>query len=284
MCVPLKFAMNPFGRGCFVLAGLLPALALGTQRTDLNAFLDDHVSSTAQLVRQVRTKPDVRDRYMRHFGMSENQVYNYLGSLRLGRLSKPEIATVYSVPGSGAVKSHRQKLHTGELVFFDPSGQHALLARCGNPLGLGPTNLPNMAMALPNLEDSDIVALHAMPELTGESSLLSAPSTSIAMDIPPDTLADVFSDVPPVVTTVAAPPVIPNEAPLTPAAGGNNSNGLAFLPLLGGGALLGILSSHHGGGGGGGVPILPAPTPEPVTLVFAALTAGVIAYGKRRHR
>ena len=273
--------MHQFWRGTVAVAGVLPSLAFGAMRPDKNAFLDEAVSSPSQLVHQVHARSDVRDRYLRHYGMTENELYSYLLTLRLQTLPKPEVVNVYSVPGSGEVKVHEQRLHKGDLVFVDANGRHALLARCGNPLSLGPSNVGNMALASPAVEGSEIVAMRAMPDLTVAPVMMIDPGPAIAMNVPPDTIADVTTDIPEVVTTVVTAPVASvAPVPLPPAApvlggGSNNGSPLALIPLLGGGALLGILASNHGGGG---TPI--APAPEPGTLV--CLTVGAIALVKRR--
>ncbi|MHB8637054.1 MAG: hypothetical protein ACYC96_11355 [Fimbriimonadaceae bacterium] len=276
--------MDQLWRGSFVVIGMLPALALAAPRPAVNAFLDADVSSTAQLVHQVQSRADVRDRYMRHFGMTALEVYSYLGTLRLSRLPRAEVATVYSVPGSGEVRSHKQKLHKGDLVFVDPAGRGALLARCGNPLALGPNNVANMALEQPAIEGTEVLNMEAMPEVTGSPVMMIDPRPAIAMMAPPDTIADVMSDVPPVTTTVITAPTAPPIAAVAPAAppsvgGGNSGNPLAILPILGGGALLGILSSHHGGGG---PPFVPSPAPEPLPVI--GLTIGALALISRRRR
>lgn len=270
--------MNQLWRETCVLAGLLPAFALGAQRTDLNSFLDTDVSSTGQLVREVQTRPDVRDRYLRHYGMTANELYSYLGTLRLRNIPEDRVVTVYSVPGSGELRVHKQQLHKGELVFLDPNGNGALLAKCGNPIAQGPTNVRNMALESPVIEGSEVLAMQEIPSLTVVPVMLPNLQTAIAMNIPPDTLMDVVSDIPPITTTVVTEQPIA-VAPLPPAppppSAGNNNGLLGILPLLGGGALIGILSSHHGGGG---TPIVPAP--EPATIV--CLTVGALALLKRR--
>ena len=257
---------------------MFPALAFCAQRTDLNSFLDTDVSSTGQLVREVQTRPDVRDRYLRHYGMTENELYTYLWTLRLRGLPEGKVVTVYSVPGSGELKVHKQQLHKGELVFVDPNGNGALLARCGNPIAQGPTNTRNMALALPSIEESDVLVMQEMPNVTVAPVMILEPQSAIAMNVPPDTLADVVSDIPPTETTVVTTPIAPvPPAPPPAIGGGNNGGALGILPLLGGGALIGILASHHGGGG---TPIVPAP--EPASIV--CLTVGAIALLKRRSK
>jgi hypothetical protein len=268
--------MNQFGRETCILVGLLPAIAFGAQRTDLNSFLDTDVSSTGQLVREVQTRADVRDRYLRHYGMTQNELYTYLWTMRLTDMPEAKVVTVYSIPDSGEVRVHKQRLHKGESVFVDPNGNPALLARCGNPIAQGPTNVRNMAMGVPIIEGSEVLAMEEMPTVTVVPVTLADLQPVVAMNIPPDTLMDVVSDIPPVTTTVVTEPIaVVPPPPVAPPVGGNSNGLIGILPLLGGGALIGILSSHHGGGG---TPIVPAP--EPASMV--CLTVGAIALLKRR--
>ena len=82
--------------------------------------------------------------------MSRNELTAYLWSLRLTRLSEPKRVFVYAVPGSGAVKVHKQLLRKGERVFVTSEGKLALRAICGNPLGEGPANKLNTAFSMPS--------------------------------------------------------------------------------------------------------------------------------------
>lgn len=269
--------MNHIRLGILVV-GALPALASATQRTDLNAFLDVNVSTTRELVQQVEAREDVRDRYLRHYGMSEAELYAYLSSLRLHRMPEAETVTVYSVPGSGQVKSHRQLLHKGELIFVDRKGHGALLARCGNPLAAGPTNRRNMALESVGLEGAAVAGVLPLPEPAAPPMAVLETRPAVSIAVPSDALADEVVAVPPVTTSVITEPAPPPAAPVGPGGGGGGQGiVLPLLPILGGGTLIGIITSHHGHGGGGGAP---APAPEPATLV--CLAAGSVLLMRRR--
>ena len=287
-------SMNQFWRRACLFAGILPTFAYGDHRTDLNAFLDDPVSNTAQLVHEVQTKSDVRDRYLRHFGMTRAELYSYLGGMHLSRLAKSADVTVYSVPGSGAVRSHRQRLRAGDLVFIDAAGNDALVAKCGNPLLDGPSNIGNVAFEAPTFEQNATPDLRALPVVMSEPEMVLDPRPAIAMCAPPDAISDIAADIPPVTTTVvtapgATTPVVvtpvvpaPLDAPPTDAgaslgapAGGGGSNPL--VGLVSGGVLIGILSAHHSEGAG-----LPNPSPAPEPAGYVCLAAGAISFFRRR--
>ncbi|HLK13965.1 MAG TPA: PEP-CTERM sorting domain-containing protein [Fimbriimonadaceae bacterium] len=270
------FAMKQFWRGTCVLAGLLPILGQAALRRELNAFLDTPVNTTPELIREVNSNAEVRDRYMRHYGMTHPELVAFLGTLHPGHMLGSKSVRVFGVPDDGVVHVHSQTLHRGDSIFIDPHGRGAILGKCGNPITLGPNNLRNMSLDVPPPAELDVLTPRAIASLTPPPEVLLDNRPAMAMYVPPDTLADVVSDIPPVTTTVVTAPAPPAPAPAPPPASGGNRNGLALIPLLGGGALLGILGSHHGGGG----PIVPPPAPEPAT--FMLIGVGALALLKRK--
>lgn len=274
--------MKMIWRGSILLGALGLVTCAMAQRVEPNSFLDSRVKSTSDLLRQVKSHRDVRDRYMRHYGMSEKQLYAYLATFHVTKVKQAKKVKVYAVPSSGVVTAHVRQVVPGEEIFADNTGKAAMLALCGNPLELGPVNDSNVSLlGLPSIVDQPVLAMQALPEATGTPVMMIDPRPAIAMVAPPDTIADVVTDIPPITTTVVtAPPVTPTP-PLTPAppvvttssAGGNGVG--AILPLLGGAGLLGILASNHGHSG---PPV--APAPEPVTIV--CFGAGALALLRRR--
>jgi hypothetical protein len=267
--------MNQFWRGTWVLVGLSPACVFAGPRTDINSFLDTPVSSTPQLVNEVQANSEVRDRYLRHYGMTQTELVSYLRTLKPSRLAQAKTVTVFGVPDSGVFHVRDQHLHKGDFVFVDQHGHGALVGKCGNPMSLGPTNVRNMALAMPPIEELSAPTLQALPALTVNPEFISDNRPALAMYVPPDTLADVVSDIPPVTTTVVTAPTPPPAPVPPPPPSSNNGNPLGILPWLGGAGLIGILTSHHGGGG---PPIVPVP--EPASLV--CLSVGAVALLKRR--
>lgn len=275
--------MNHYLKRTCLLAALVPTLALSGQRTDLNSFLDVNVSNTSDLVYQVQSRPDVKDRYLRHYGMTEAELIRYLSTLRIKAMPKSETVTVYSVPGSGELRRHKQRLSKGELVFVDKKGHGALLAKCGNPLASGPRNRKNVAVIVPGLEGLPVTQAREIPNIVDAPIAMADPRTMLAMTIPPDTIADEVVT-PPITTAVVTapnPPLTPAVPPPAGGGGGGSHGGLGgILPVIGGGILAGIILPHHGGGGNDGTPIVPAPEP----LTCALLAGGALALARRRRR
>jgi len=128
-------------RICALIAlALLSGFAFGQHRPLPNSFVDYRVRSVGELVDQVKTDQAVRDRFQRHFAMSEEDLISFLSSLHETKLSQTQVFTVYSVPPSGYVKAHLQKIKAGTPIFSDRNDKPVLLVECGNPLSQGPSN------------------------------------------------------------------------------------------------------------------------------------------------
>ena len=121
-----------------VLFGLILASASSAlARPDLNAFLNKPATSTDRLIRQIKTDPQVADRYTRHYAMSKSEVIDYLSSLSPAQTNQDGVYTVYSVPDGGRLKSRTEIVKKGTLVFADMRKVPVLILKCGNPLSRG---------------------------------------------------------------------------------------------------------------------------------------------------
>ena len=241
-------------------------------RPDRNAFVDYKVSTVSELLSQVQSDPQVADRYMRHFGMTRSQLTEYFRTLHRENLRKAGTYTVYSIPPDGHVKMHIEHLKKGEPVFADASGNAVLIAKCGNPVTLGPGNVlspnPNEVEAAPSPTGEETLKGNTPTELTGPS----VGTEDMALTTPAA----------PTLTEIATPPTYTSLPPEAPTEGrpGVFSSGSGIGPTLGalpilGGILIGVGS--HGGHGHA-----PAPVPEPSALV--GMLIGVGALGMLRSK
>src|SRR5579871_4724903 len=143
-----------------ILAGLAftAMSAFGQSRPPTNSYLDTRVNTTAELLHEVESDKEVMDRYQRHFAMDRDQVVAYLSGLRVSKLDKDGVYTVYGVPhSSGDFHAHLRLLKKGEPVFVDAGGTPVLQLVCGNPLLLGlPPITPNRVQPQPGVASGTV--------------------------------------------------------------------------------------------------------------------------------
>lgn len=233
-------------RALLIFGGSVVLIASAFARPDLNAFINKKVTTTAELVAQVKRDPAVMDRYMRHFGMSRSEVIAYLGTLRPDTIKEQGVYAVYSVPEGGRIKMHLEKLKSGSKVFSTSDGIPQLVLLCGNPLSLGP---------------KQVVALNKTPVTT---------EVQYAEEVPPEILTDVNAEYEPMAMIEPAEPAIitttTTKNPIPILTGG----GFNPLPLALGG--LGFINNNGGG----------SAVPEPMTIL--AFGGGLALLARKRRR
>ncbi len=239
----------------------LACVASAQMSAERNSFLAYRVTTTQALVREVSQNRDVQQRFMRHFGMTRSQVIDYVSGLHPARLSEKTAFTVYSIPRNGMVKQHTQTFRRGELVFEDSAGTPVLIARCGNPVTLGPQNLTEHAR--PNVlgADTPTTDLREMAGVEQPAAEALAPFDLLAPGVP--ILAELPPATQPIVPPVT-PPVVPPKPQLI-------SGGPSFLPLL----LLGGIPFALNTSG-------PAPVPEPASAAVLAIGLGAVMFRRAR--
>ncbi|MBS1717504.1 MAG: hypothetical protein JSS72_07210 [Armatimonadetes bacterium] len=222
-----------------------------------NSFLRRPVHSVRQLVAQVDNDSEVRDRYLRHFGMTRRELRIYLNELRPKVIQKDVETLVYNVPSSGLIRVRRLTIHKGETVYVDRDGNQVLWGKCGNPLTLGPKKVISVPIdeRLAGNEhdlkfpDSENFAAENTPDdqKAGEPILAQQIPVEVPTEIPPEEAPQIFS-----------PPFQP-RIPI----------GLIFLPIIG------IIPP---GGGSGGPP---PPVPEPASFLILAGAGAYLVARKR---
>lgn len=230
-----------------VLAMTLSAYA----RTDQNSFLNRPAHSLPDLINQIKTDDKVSSRYMRHFGMSKEEVVSMVSTFKLGRLPSDGVYLVYNVPSWEEVRARALMMKKGTLVWTDKDGSPVMKASCGNPMTRG-TDI-GLAVAQPAVKVTPQTDLRDLVVMQTPETSFVAETVSLAAPEPVEIHA---ADILPMTPQV---PLI-QSVPLTG----------AIIPIFAG-LLLGLNR--------GDTP----PVPEPCTLLVAggAVTA-VIA--RRRLR
>lgn len=248
-------------RRSLVLLSAICAFGVAEARLERNAFITAPVRSVGDLVRMVRTDPVVRDRYMRHYAMTEPRLVAYFQGLRPARLTSAGLYRVYGAPANGMLHSTIQRLPVGEPIFVQADGEPVMLIRCGNPMNRGPESPlePNPVMALQYVPPVEIKEV-TIPEITAE--VVDNPEL-VAEIIEPDMPATPVAVVPP------PPPVVTPGASAIPIA---SAPGIGWLlPILG----IPFLGDTPSDGG-------PAVIPEPGTIFALGVGAAVLLRRRRK--
>lgn len=225
------------------------AVAFG--QMERGSFIKKLCNSTPALVKHAQSDPDVMDRYKRHFAMTDSEVVDYLGTLKLTTLQKEGLYVVYGAPSGGPLRSRLLRVQAGTKVFTDATGEVILLWHCGNPVTRGPkvpldVNRPVASPAGLPAEEMRAVPLQA-PVATMESSMIVS-SEPIIPDIP----------------------VVPEQQSNIPIVTPPSSSGLlGILPILG------IIHNTNNNN---------PPVPEPATIAVIGLGIAGIASRKRNRR
>ena len=252
----LKFPCVFFGTmmlASLVLAKTDPNL----YRPEPNAFLNRPASSIQEVIKQVRTDPEVYDRFAKYYGMSKAELVDYFSTLKQAKLPKNELYVVYNVHEDGVIRSRLFDLKAGSLVYVDSFGQAVMKKVCGNPMKKGPSNLSTAAL-VPETPTSAMAEYRPITE-TPEVQM---PIEMMVVEevVMPAFVAEQPPVTPPTIVTPETPVVKPSFESIPIA---------SILPLLAGAAVL-----APGGNN--------APIPEPATVV--AITAMIGLYGASRAR
>lgn len=237
---------------CAVFAAI--AVTATAQELEPNAFLVRPANTTSELVQQASTNQVVMSRYMRHFGMTRDEVIAYLKSLKLSTIKEDGAYLVYNTPESGEIRSRVLFYRKGTTVWVDESGNYILRASCGNPMVRG-TDFGKADQT----ETTAMRSVSSTRELVAEQPPGISTTSVTGMAVTPP-----IAEYDAIVIAELAP-----AAPMVPSEGA----GQLVLPL----ALIipftaGILFNDQGG----------EPIPEPGSML--ALGTGLAAFAAMRRR
>lgn len=175
------------------LAALLMLAAVAGQavasQSEPNAFIDKPTPTMESLLGAVRSDAVVMSRFMRHFGMTREEVLAYLGSLKRGAIREDGAYLIYNTPESGEIRARVLFYRKGTAVWMDESGNYILKLSCGNPMIRGTDH-----------RSADDPSEIAMKSFTDVRALVTDPPTGI----------DVGT-----MTRTVVPPVVPETAAIT---------------------------------------------------------------------
>lgn len=227
-----------------------------------NAFVRQRFSSAAKLVEHAKTDEVVMDRYMRHFGMTRDQVLDFLGGLKMDRLKEDGVYLVYNVPESGELRARSIYYKKGTAVLTDAAGNLVMKASCGNPMMRGTDKVDQPVVA--NLTEDTALAPLPSAGVTGTSE-------AVAMDT-----------IQPTEPEAAALVAAPTSMPLDIAKSSSSFNAAWLLPVAAGALLIKTPGDDDD-------PVCdpatnPQCVPEPATMIMMAIGAGGLAARRLRKK
>lgn len=238
------------------LASALAIVAMASivaARTEPNSFLNRPANTLPALKAQLAADRQVMDRFMRHFGMTREQVMTMVSDLKLARLPQDGVYLVYNCSDNEEIRARVMYYRRGTLVWVDAMGTPVLKASCGNPMVRGSDRgmQPTTATVVPTVTSET----RPMASAGGETMVMSATVDSTLPGIP---------EASPLAFNAGGAPVVPQLAR------GSGSGVFALAPL----AALGFIGSRDRNP--------PPPVPEPTTFVALGIGAAVMAARKRR--
>ena len=141
------------------------------------------------LLDAVQSDAVVMSRFMRHFGMTREEIIAYFGSLKRGAIRKDGAYLIYNTPESGEIRARVLFYRKGTAVWMDDAGNYILKLSCGNPMVRGTDYRP--------ADDPDEIE---MTSFTDVRALVTEPPRGI----------DVGT-----MTRTSVPPVVPETAAIT---------------------------------------------------------------------
>ena len=139
------------------IAALALASMASAQQVEPNAFINKYCLTIESLVEHVSTDQQVMSRFMRHFGMTRDEVIAFLKTLHRGTIKEDGAYLIYNTPESGEIKARVMAYKKGTQVWVDDAGNYILKLSCGNPMVRG----TDMASS----EEPETVAMKTMTDV-----------------------------------------------------------------------------------------------------------------------
>lgn len=241
-------------KSVFVSSAVLAAVLAQAQHCETGSFLAKRASTVEQLTGQVERYAVVRDRYERHFRMSDSDLMEMFAHLHVGKLDHTGSYIVYNIHDDNVIRARVFKLRAGTPVFMDDNDRPILKISCGNPM-VAPTPTPP--------PPPPPVRPHPHPVPVPVPPVPPPPPQPIIITPPPPP--------PPA-------PVVPPVAPITNTKNvsgnvfNNSSSSLFVLPLL-------LIINNHGGH----EHEHKQPVPEPASILAMGMGASLLVIRKKRH-
>jgi len=238
-----------------VLVGIV-GLALASSavaRTEPNSFLNSPANSHPELMKQLSEDEQVTDRFMRHFGMTRQEVLAMASNLQMARLPQDGVYLVYNVSPQEEIRARVMFYKKGTLVWVDSMGRPVLKVSCANPMVRGTDDGSNPLTA--TVAPTPTAAVRPLSGELGETVLLTSDADRVLPGIP---------EASPMEFTALAPdaPAIIKSSSI--------SGFLSVIPMAGG-----IILSRNNRGSENAVP-------EPATMIVMGGALAAAAIRRRR--
>ena len=183
-------------------------------QSEPNAFIGKPTPTLESLLSHVQADAVVMSRFMRHFGMTREEIVAYLGSLERGKIREDGAYLIYNTPESGEIRARVLFYRKGTAVWMDEAGRYILKLSCGNPMIRGTDFRP--------ADDPKEIDMRSMTDVR---QLVTEPPTGIDVGtltstvvppVPPETAAITFTTEPPMDPVFTAGQVFAPAALLIP--------------------------------------------------------------------
>ncbi len=118
--------MRNSGWTAFICVVAVALSASATAQTEPNSFLMKPAPTHAALMQQIKSDEVVMNRFMRHFGMTREEVIEYFSGLKLSTIKESGPYLVYNTPETGEIRARVLYYKKGTKVWVDSTGNYIL--------------------------------------------------------------------------------------------------------------------------------------------------------------